>query len=348
MKAVILITFLITNICFAQRINPFVSAKGSEGGGGGEVKIELQIKNIRDSLLEWIKRGDAEGLQFPSRLNYQTYLYGDKDKNIYGMIEVLNPGSVIVTSFNNENEDKKSPLLNTYVDGVPKDCKGLIYKNRAHIVCHEERFLKISEEKKFQLIHHEYASLARLEQNIGADSDYSLSKQITIRHEYMKVAKPILKKMTTVKNQGVSISEWDDNILAIKNFISNNRFSCKRINKENNKVRKFGRHRNPVFKDYFFAKLDESRDLLLENKIKIIKKNNSISFTFGEPWQPFSIHYDFKLSPNNKAIENISYQTSIYTSCDDQRVNSGDIMNADYNDCKDYYEVKSETICIFK
>lgn len=66
------------------------------------------------------------------------------------------------------------------MDGKPKVCKGFIseHDGRPYINCSREKFEALTLPEQYQQIHHEFASLAGLERNIGADSDYSISKQI--------------------------------------------------------------------------------------------------------------------------------------------------------------------------
>ncbi len=197
MKAIIFILVLFSSLSlFAQKsINPFVKRSGgSESGGGGDLKTERRIKDIRDDILEWINQGGARDLRFSGKINYSDYLYGNAKKGVYGMLEALLPGAVTITAFNRREKNPSKRNLNTIVYGSPKVCKGYIEDGEAYIVCSKEKFWELSDSEQYQQVHHEYAGLARLERNNKSDSDYSLSSQITDYLEEKKVLKLAIKK----------------------------------------------------------------------------------------------------------------------------------------------------------
>lgn len=199
----------------AQSFNPklfksFIAKKksgGSESGGGGDIQTEKKIKSIRDDILHWIKQGGAKDLNFSKTITYEDYLNGNKNKQIYAMSDVLKDGAVTIVAFERSEENLSDIFLNTYVNGSPKICKGFI-SNYAYIICNKEKFLDLTNEEQYQQVHHEYAGLARLEQNYAADSDYSLSKQITAYIEYKLIPKLVVKKRTpTLKTEPGTLIE---------------------------------------------------------------------------------------------------------------------------------------------
>lgn len=179
---------LFTQVARAQDSeNPFkrsaaiASKEGGVHGGGGDTKTERRIKDIRDDVSAWIEKGGAKALRFENSLTYDDYIFGNNDKNVYGMNDILVPGAVVVNAIKANEQRMDDEELNTYVDGKPKTCKGLISARdqRPHMICEVERFADLTESEQYQQIHHEYASLGMLEKNVGSDSDYSISKQLT-------------------------------------------------------------------------------------------------------------------------------------------------------------------------
>lgn len=73
-------------------------------------------------------------------------------------------------------------------------------EQRAYITCLKESFEELTDAEQYQQIHHEYAGLARLEQDYEDDSDYSLSKQITSYVELQLVSKLAVKKVSKKRN----------------------------------------------------------------------------------------------------------------------------------------------------
>ncbi len=167
--------------------NPFrrsaalAAREGGVQGGGGDTKTELRIKAIRDDLMSWIVAGGSKGLAFKNRITLDDYLNGNQEKAVFGMIDILAPGAVVVNAIKANEQRLDDQELNTYVNGMPKVCKSWISERdaRPHMLCEIERFKELSESEQYQQVHHEYAGLGLLEKNSGSDSDYSLSSQIT-------------------------------------------------------------------------------------------------------------------------------------------------------------------------
>lgn len=189
------VSILLTSTSLWAQENPFKASSalyakgGGVQGGGGDAATERRIKDIRDDILKWIKRGDAEKLKFNLYVTYQDYLEGNLSKKLFGMKDILEPGAVVVSAFSEKDEDLNVETLNTSINNAPKVCKGLIrgINDRPTIVCKKEAFEALSEKEQYIQIHHEYAGLGGLERNIGADSDYNLSSQITNHGSYEKI-----------------------------------------------------------------------------------------------------------------------------------------------------------------
>ena len=168
------------------KISPFViltllnihvlNAQEKEGGvsGGGGDASESRVNDIRVDLLKWIDQGGAHGLKLPQSISYDSYCSG--------MAKVLVPHGVVVGFVTTAQEAlTPRPENKVNVDGASKTCRGFVsaQDRLPHILCNTERFAGISESEQYRLIHHEYAGLAGLEQNVGASSDYDISNQIT-------------------------------------------------------------------------------------------------------------------------------------------------------------------------
>jgi hypothetical protein len=156
----------------------------SKGGGGGDAS-EARVNEIRSDILKWIKNGGAKGLRFPSPLTYDEY--------VWKMSNILEEQKVIV-GFVEENHPSDEELQ-VSVGATPKTCRGF-YSNKddsPRILCQISRFSMISSEEQYKLIHHEYAGLVNIEQNIGAASDYKISTQLSEFLTYQTVLKLAVK-----------------------------------------------------------------------------------------------------------------------------------------------------------
>ncbi|MGE3610260.1 MAG: hypothetical protein AB7I27_11775 [Bacteriovoracaceae bacterium] len=136
---------------------------GGESGGGGDA-TEVRVNEIRADILKWINDGGAKELKLSKQVSYDDY--------VARMSEILAPQRVII-SFTSEE---------VLVNGTQKTCRSYV-ADKEYMLCNISRFKNTSESEQYKLIHHEYAGLALIEENIGASSDYSISGQIT---EYLK------------------------------------------------------------------------------------------------------------------------------------------------------------------
>lgn len=155
---------LISSTVFAK------SGGGAIAGGGGDA-FETRVDEIRADILKWINDGGAKNLSLPNSLTYDVY----ETK----MKEVLAPQFVVVGFV--EKDDQSDEELQVSVDGKPKTCRGFISNrdSKFHIICNIPRFEATSEEGQYKLIHHEFAGLVNVENNLDAASDYLISNQLT-------------------------------------------------------------------------------------------------------------------------------------------------------------------------
>ena len=174
LKKVEILAFITLLFCSTS----VVAKLGTETGGGGDAS-EARVNEIREDILNWIKEDGAKGLVLSDDLSYDEY--------ISNMTEILKPKKVKV-SF---TEDK------VIYSNAEKTCKGfLVEDNKSmHILCNVSRFAETPPSDQYKLIHHEYAGLARIENNDGAASDYYLSSQITDFLTSQKVLRLSIKKV---------------------------------------------------------------------------------------------------------------------------------------------------------
>jgi hypothetical protein len=169
LKATPLIVLTLLNL------NALHANAGGVSGGGGDAS-ESQFGEIRNDLLRWIQEGGAHELQLPTHVSHEHYRTA--------MERVLAPHAVIVSFVTTAQESdpaNRNPELRVTVDSQPKTCRGFIstVDSRPHILCNIERFANTQPAEQYRLVHHEFAGLAGVEQNIGASSDYQISSQLS-------------------------------------------------------------------------------------------------------------------------------------------------------------------------
>ncbi|MGK5089361.1 hypothetical protein WDW86_17560 [Bdellovibrionota bacterium FG-2] len=165
--------FVILTLLNLYSLTAHAAKEGGVSGGGGDAS-EVRVNDIRADILKWIGEGGAETLKLPSGITRESYRAG--------MEKFLAPHAVGVGFVSTTQETwTPNPEGKVNVNGLAKTCRGFVSSNDGlpHILCNTERFAATSESQQYQLIHHEFAGLAGLEQNIGASSDYQLSKQLT-------------------------------------------------------------------------------------------------------------------------------------------------------------------------
>ncbi|MGK5084244.1 hypothetical protein WDW37_13190 [Bdellovibrionota bacterium FG-1] len=165
--------FVILTLLNLYSLTAHAAKEGGVSGGGGDAS-EVRVNDIRADILKWIGEGGAETLKLPSGITRESYRAG--------MEKFLTPHAVVIGFVTTAQETLSSnPEGKVNVSGLAKTCRGFVSSEDQlpHILCNAERFAANSESQQYQLIHHEFAGLAGLEQNIGASSDYQLSRQLT-------------------------------------------------------------------------------------------------------------------------------------------------------------------------
>lgn len=195
---------ILTGLALTLVALPAFAKEGTNTGGGGDAS-EVRINDIRADILKWIGEGGAQALKFPQGITFESYHIG--------MEKVLAPHAVVV-SFVTTAQEVLAPQLSkkVMVNGQPKTCRGFISEEDQlpHILCNTERFAEVPEAQQYQLVHHEYAGLAGIEQNRGASSDYEISSQITDYLIPQTVWKLAVKKVSRTEAKNGSIIECMD------------------------------------------------------------------------------------------------------------------------------------------
>ncbi len=173
-RALTCLAALIALIGLSSTVNAESNEGGISGGGGGFA--EIKMKSIRDELLTWVKSPGPSSLDFRKAHGLTEAEYRLKMKDILSNL------SVQIGSISAEEESKTNdPDLKVRVQNEPKDCRGSLWARDGlpHILCIEKPFMDASSSDQYRMIHHEYAGLIGIEKNIGPNSDYNLSEQLT-------------------------------------------------------------------------------------------------------------------------------------------------------------------------
>ncbi|MFL5812786.1 MAG: hypothetical protein ACJ763_04360 [Bdellovibrionia bacterium] len=139
----------------------FHSANASAGagsGGGGDI-CENRFKTVRDDIASWINKNGSSGLELSSGTRTQRY-------NEL-MLKAIAEAKISCTD---------QPVM---VEGAEKTCKNFVAGGASRITCNAKRFLDTDESSQYVLVHHEYAGLTGIEINVGENSDYSVSNQLS-------------------------------------------------------------------------------------------------------------------------------------------------------------------------
>lgn len=151
MKHMLLLTFiLVYGLAHAAQ-------DGNDQTNGGDI-CESRIIFIRDDISQWLNKGGGFYFRFPGGFTINQYregLLSQMDAEISCVDETLKVNGAEKTCTNDGNRN-----------GKPK------------IKCNTKRFSETSNEDQYVLIHHEYAGLAGIEENDGAESKYYISRQI--------------------------------------------------------------------------------------------------------------------------------------------------------------------------
>lgn len=141
-------------------LTPFTSfAIGDKTGNGGDT-CEDRIQLIRDDLSIWIRNGGSRGLRFTPGAKLESYNAK--------MIESISKAQISCTDQTLEIAGAEKVCVNSI------DAGGVM-----RLICNAKRFADISQADQYTLIHHEYAGLSGLENNVSAESNYKISNQIS-------------------------------------------------------------------------------------------------------------------------------------------------------------------------
>lgn len=187
-----------------QAIFMFLSLPGyaQQSGAGGGQNCRNEIDKHRIQIQEWIVRNDAKSLNFSiARIKGIVYENAPMGGLNYKsrMLEVLEEGKVIVNCYSRmEDLNQIAKKYSTHSEKVNIGSGCINYEDedkRSHIDCDENSIL---DEKKriqqglpddnFELTHHEFASIAGLEERMGlSTSDFTISDQLSqFKHREMR------------------------------------------------------------------------------------------------------------------------------------------------------------------
>lgn len=173
------------SMLIAMTVSPYLASAGpasnaiggSNGGGGSD--MESEFKTIATNIADWIRAGRSSGLKLRFGVTQEQYRTG--------MLRELTGYSIQMVS---------RPL---FFGGSEKTCvsRALMPKTETNpirnlIECNQALFrdtYRSNPEGAYRLVHHEFAGLAGLEKNIGQNSDYHISDQIS----------PFLEKETVLR-----------------------------------------------------------------------------------------------------------------------------------------------------
>ncbi len=165
----------------------FAKGKMGAGSSGGGDLCEARIKIIREDLKDWINKGGPNGLKLSSSTSVGQYTYGMLDQIERAKITCVSSG------------DRGYPVN---INGTAKVCRFDRKQNDDQITCDFNKFQSMSESDQYVLIHHEFAGLAGLEIPTGADSNYSISNQMS---GYL--VNKVVKKLSIKPNNECEVSE---------------------------------------------------------------------------------------------------------------------------------------------
>lgn len=140
------------------------AARGSEGVGGGDIACENRIKNIREDFNLWIRQGGHQYLDLKGRGSAETYKHSMLEAIARTKIQCVGEGN---------------PGFPIIVFGIAKTCAVETGSDQNLMTCDFKRVTGHTDEELYQLVHHEFATLAGFEKPNGGDSDYEISNQIS-------------------------------------------------------------------------------------------------------------------------------------------------------------------------
>ncbi|MGE3610949.1 MAG: hypothetical protein AB7I27_15265 [Bacteriovoracaceae bacterium] len=168
---------------------------GGEVGNGGD-GTEIRFIEIANDIQSWIKNDGARYLKLPHGIHLSDY----NTK----MLALLGPNKTLV-SFTSESVS---------VEGLEKTCKNFFDANQEpNIICNIGRFNETERSAQYQLVHHEFAGLAGFEINIGASSEYTISKQIA---HYLTDKKVLRASLPFYSYKCTSIAKFFESDILVK------------------------------------------------------------------------------------------------------------------------------------
>ncbi len=300
--------FVLLGLILVNQITPLAFAQNSAGAGNGGDECERRILSIRDNIASWINVGNYESLKLPKEVTTEIY----KSQ----MLNVLGRAVVSCT--------KKPILLTKGKDTVEKTCINKTDSSGSlSITCNFDRFMNpvIDDESstkgaiQYRLVHHEYAGLAKLENNLTAESRYFISNQISEKLVWETEQKlPIIKPepvppTSSPLNISYCILEGDvadDRLFKTSDPTElSNKFTVL-INTRRLYTRKYSYpYCNIInFNSEFPAKFSESHYLILE------LKNGDVAFSNGNTMGlPISIKEGANFLPTEIASAYFTYRS---------------------------------------
>lgn len=182
-KIFLFCAFLLTSGIVQARVG------GSEGTGGGDA-CENRIMTIRDDLSAWVAAGGGQGLVLPIQISQSAYKSNIEQALVAAKIQCVAQG------------DQDFPVT---VLGVAKICKFISNTSSASITCDFEKFQALNDDDAYVLVHHEFAGIGGIETPRGADSDYSISNQLSAFLEARVIKRLSIHKVAP----GASIPTWN-------------------------------------------------------------------------------------------------------------------------------------------
>jgi hypothetical protein len=152
---------------------------GREGGNGGDIVCDAQIKKIADNIQMWtINRGPESG----NKLNLSSSVSpGTNPSGPYTLAQYEQAMSALLSKpLDSSCVTQGDSAFPVQVEGRPKICKTLVDGLGVHMVCDLEKFLALNQDLQIQQIHHEFAtSIPGLEVDDGPISSYKISGQLS-------------------------------------------------------------------------------------------------------------------------------------------------------------------------
>lgn len=180
MKTLFAILIIASPLCLQAQ-------SGKAGSGGGDV-CESRLQSVRGDLKVWISNDGASvgNLRLPKDVAVEDYKKT--------MLRLLDETRIEACA--RGTEQTPNPVT---VSGAPKVCRWDRISTGFQITCDEGKIMgdrnhpPMATEELYELMHHEYASLAGFEPPEGPRSSYVISTQISAFLEFTVVKKLAVK-----------------------------------------------------------------------------------------------------------------------------------------------------------